>query len=257
MVRKSNFRRIIPIAALFMLCFSLSLITHPLTIGHSSLAYTQDVANSNSYYLPYLNLSQGWQTTINITNTECKDKHRRVNVAITAYDKDGVSLGVVAGIKRLKANKTKMINTQTLPPGTESLKIESNGNLICNAIFKTTDGKKSEVVPAIKEPSKQLDFPALVSYDDLYIYKTITLLNPNTTPASVDIIALDKEGYEIDRNALPSLSSTESRTFPLIEIFGPRILKDLSTVRINSDSNIRNCQYINFTNIQDKLYYYV
>ncbi len=249
MVRKSNFRRIIPIAALFMLCFSLTLITHPLTIGHSSLAYSQDVANSNIYYLPHLNLGQGWQTTINITNTECKGEHRRVTVTLTAYDKDGVSLGVITGVKRLRANKTKTINTQILPPGTESLKIESNGNLICNAIFKTTDGKKSEVVPAIKEPSKQLDFPSLVNYDDIYIYETITLLNPNTTPASIDIIALDKEGYEIDRNALPSLSSMENKTFSLVEIFDPRTLKDLSMVRVNSESNIIGLQLVDYPGV--------
>ena len=87
----------------------------------------------------------------------------------------------------------------------KSLKIESNGNLIGNTIFKTKDGTKSEVVPAIEEPTSQLDFPALASYDDLYIYETITLLNPNMAHASVDIIALDKDGYEIDRNTISPL----------------------------------------------------
>ncbi len=83
----------------------------------------------------------------------------------------------------------------------------------------------------------------------MYIYETITLLNPNTTSASVNIIALDKEGYEIDRNALPSLSSMESKTFPLIEIFGPRILKDLSTVRAVSDSNIIGLQLVDYPGV--------
>ncbi|MDO8094802.1 MAG: peptidoglycan DD-metalloendopeptidase family protein, partial [Candidatus Brocadiales bacterium] len=249
MIKKNYFNRGFFVATFSILSLFLLLVTHPLTIGHSGLAYTQDVANSNILYLPHVNHGQGWQTSISITNTECKSKHRWVDVTLTAYDKDGLSLGVVKDITRLRAYKTKTIDAQTLPPGTETLKVESDGNLVCNAIFKTTDGTKSEVVPAIKEPSKQLDFPALVSYDDLYIYKTITILNPNTTPASVDIIALDKDGYEIDRNVLSPLSSTESKTFSLVDIFDPRTLKDLSTVRVVSDSNIVGLQLVDYPEV--------
>lgn len=204
---------------------------------------------SNILYFPTINSSRDWQTTISITNSECKRKQRRAKVTLTAYDKDGLSLGIVKNVTRLRGNKTKTINAQTLPSGTESLKVESDGSLIANAIFKTKDDTKSEVVPAIEEPSQQLDFPALASYDDLYIYETITLLNPNTTPASVDIIALDKDGYEIDRNTLSSLSSMESRDITLVNIFNGSTLKNLSTVRVISDSAIVGLQLVDYPDV--------
>ncbi|WP_295101906.1 PA14 domain-containing protein [uncultured Candidatus Kuenenia sp.] len=234
-------------SVLLLMGLVIALTLYPLTKNNSNLANDQDiVSNSNILYLSTINPGKDWQTTISITNSECKCKQRRVNATLTAYDKDGLSLEVIKNVIRLRANKTKTFHSQTLPTDAESLRVESNGNLICNAIFKTRDGTKSEVVPAIKESSRQLDFPALLSYDDLYIYKTITLLNPNTNPASVDIVALDKDGYEIDLNDLPSLSSMESKTFSLVDIFGARILKDLSTVRINSDSNIIGLQFVDY-----------
>ena len=73
--------------------------------------------------------------------------------------------------------------------------------------------------------------PALARNNDLYIYETITLLNPNTAPASVNIIALDKDGYEIDHDTLSPLSSMESRDITLVDIFNGSTLKNLSTVR--------------------------
>ena len=234
-------------SCLLFVVLAIALTLYPLTKNNSNLANDQDIiSNSNILYFPTINPGKDWQTTVNITNSECKRNQRRVNATLTAYDEDGASFEVVKNIIRLRANKTKTFHSQTFPTDAESLRVESNGNLICNAIFKTRDGTKSEVVPAIKEPSKQLDFPALLSYDDLYIYKTITLLNPNTNPASVDIVALDKDGYEIDRNALSSLSSMESKTFSPVDIFGPRILKDLSTVRVNSDSNIIGLQLVDY-----------
>lgn len=234
-------------SVLLLMGLVIALTLYPLTKNNSNLANDQDiVSNSNILYLSTINPGKDWQTTISITNSECKCKQRRVNATLTAYDKDGLSLEVIKNVIRLRANKTKTFHSQTLPTDAESLRVESNGSIICNAIFKTRDGTKSEVVPAIKESSRQLDFPALLSYDDLYIYKTITLLNPNTNPASIDIVALDKDGYEIDLNDLPSLSSMESKTFSLVDIFDPRILKDLSTVRVNSDSNIIGLQLVDY-----------
>ncbi len=136
-----------------------------------------------------------------------------------------------------------------MPSRAASLKIASNGNLISQVIYRTNDGKKSEVVPAIKAPSKQLDFPALVDYEDIFIYETITLLNPNPTPASIEIIALDRNGYEIDRTTDLSLASWESNTISLINTFGPEILKDLSTVRVISDTNIVGIQLVDYPEV--------
>jgi len=234
-------------SVLLLLVMVIVITLFPLAIDHANLANDQDiVSNSNILYFPTINLDKDWQTTISITNSECKRKQRRVNATLTAYDKDGLSLGVVKNIARLGANKTKNFYAKSLPSGTKSLTVESNGNLIGNTIFKTKDGTKSEVVPAIKEPSRQLDFPALLSYDDLYIYETIALLNPNTAPASVDIIALDKDGYEIDHDTLSPLSSMESRDITLVDIFNGGTLKNLYTVRVVSDNDIVGFQLVDY-----------
>lgn len=204
---------------------------------------------SNILYFPTINSSRDWQTTVSITNVECKCNQRKANVSLTAYDKKGSQLGIVPAISHLGAGKIKTINARTFPSDTKSLKIESDGNLIGNTIFKTKDGTKSEVIPAIKEPASQLDFPALASYDDVYIYETITLLNPNTAPASVNIIALDKDGYEIDRDSLSPLSSMESRDITLVDIFNGSTLKNLYTVRVVSDSNITGLQLVDYPEV--------
>jgi len=215
-----------------------------------NLANDQDtVSNLNILYFPAVKLGKDWHTNVSITNADCTCKQRRVNVTLTAYDKEGLSLDVVKDITSLRANKTKTIGAQTLPSGTKSLAIESDGNLIGNTIFKSTDGKKSEVILAIKEPASQLDFPALASYDDLYIYETITLLNPNRTPASVDIIALDKDGYEIDHDTLSPLSSMESRDITLVDIFNGSTLRNLSTVRVVSDNDIVGFQLVDYPEV--------
>lgn len=236
--------------ALLLLCLVISSILCPMAIDHSNLANDQDtINNSNILYFPAINPGKGLQTTVSITNTECKCKQKRANVTLTAYDKEGSQLGIVPAISHLGAGKIKTLNARTFPSDTKSLKIESDGNLIGNTIFKTKDGTKLEVVPAVKEPSQQLDFPALASYDDIYIYETITLLNPNRTPASVDIIALDKDGYEIDRNTLSSLSSMESRDITLIDIFNGSTLKNLPTVRVISDNDIVGFQLVDYPEV--------
>ncbi|MBI4223090.1 MAG: hypothetical protein HY607_10490 [Planctomycetes bacterium] len=233
--------------ALLLLCLVISSILCPMAIDHSNLANDQDtINNSNILYFPAINPGKDIQTTVSITNTECKCKQKRANVTLTSYDKEGSQLDIVPTTSHLRASKTKTIGARIFPSDTKSLKIESNGNLIGNTIFKTKDGTKSEVVPAIKQPASQLDFPALASYDDLYIYETITLFNPNTAPASVNIIALDKDGYEIDHDTLSPLSSMESRDITLVDIFNGSTLKNLYTVRVVSDNDIVGFQLVDY-----------
>lgn len=250
MIMKRKFGRNFFVVVLSLLGICAALFSWFFAMSASSLnydrnAYAGNSADINVMYISRLNHDNVLHATIEITNIVDK----KVSVRVTAYNKDGLSLGDVTGITRLNPSETKSIDAHALPTGAETLKIKSNGGIVCNVVFRTTDGKKSEVVPAIIEPSRQLDFPALVSYNDLYIYETITLFNPNTTHARVDVVALDKNGYEIDRNALPSLSSMESKTFSLMDIFGPRILKDLSTVRVNSDSNIIGLQLVDYPEV--------
>lgn len=169
-----------------------------------------------------------------------------VRVKLSIHDKNGAFTGTIRHIKRLKANETRMVDPQSLPSRAASLKIASNGDLISHVVYRTNDGKKSEAVPAIKALSTQLDFPILADYADLFIYETITLLNPNPTPAGIEIIAFDRNGYEIDRTTNHSLASWESKTISPIDIFGPEILKELSTVKVISDTNIAGIQLVDY-----------
>lgn len=169
-----------------------------------------------------------------------------VRVKLSTHDKNGAFTGTIRHMKRLKANETRMVGPQSLPSRAASLKIAPNGNLISHVVYRTNDGKKSEAVPAIKALSTQLDFPILADYADLFIYETITLLNPNPTPAGIEIIAFDRNGYEIDRTTNHSLVSWESKTISPIDIFGPEILKELSTVKVISDTNIAGIQLVDY-----------
>ena len=243
-------KNIICKSGLLLVGLVMMLTFYPSNKNDSNFADDLDiVSNSNIFNFPTINPGKDWQTTISITNSECKHNQRRVNATLTAYDKDGLSLGVIKSVIRLRANKTKTFHSQTLPTDAESLRVESNGNLICNAIFKTRDGTKSEVVlPSKNHPDSLISQHCSVTMTSIST-RPLPFLNPNTTPASVDIVALDKDGYEIDRNALPSLSSMESKTFSLVDIFGPKILKDLSTVRVNSDSNIIGLQLVDYPGI--------
>ncbi|GAN33911.1 IPT/TIG domain-containing protein [Candidatus Brocadia sinica] len=202
--------------------------------------------NTNTLYCPHIKYGLDWQTSVQITNIECSCKQKRVRVKLSTHDNNGTFTGTIKNVRKLKANETKVIDPQSLPPSAASLKIAPNGNLISHVIYRTNDGKKSEVVPAVKAPSMQLDFPVLADYEDVFIYETITLLNPNPTPASIEMIALDKNGYEIERMAVSPLSSWESNTIALVDIFGPKTLKDLSTVRVVSDTNIAGIQLVDY-----------
>ena len=128
---------------LVLLDLAIALTLYPFA-KNLNLADVQDKVKTNTLYFPAINIDQDRQTTISITNTECKCNQRRANVTHTAYENDGSSLGVVKDITRLRANKTKTVGARTLPIDIKSLTVESNGNLICNAVFKTIDVPKSK-----------------------------------------------------------------------------------------------------------------
>ncbi|MEM2126207.1 MAG: pre-peptidase C-terminal domain-containing protein, partial [Candidatus Methanosuratincola sp.] len=198
----------------------------------------QNGAHSTTLYFPILKLGQGWQVSISLTNLESEE----VEVALTIYDTHGFSLGEIAGV--IQAGGTTTLDAQSLPFGAASLKVGSNGRLVGHALLRTTDGKKLEAIPAIKETSQELYFPALAE-DDAF-YKIITLLNPNDTLASVTIVALDENGDELNRIIVPSLSSMESRSLLLADIFSSGVLESLSVIKVESDSKIIGLQLVDF-----------
>jgi len=210
------------------------------TRSYSDSALAEGETHRNVLYLPATYLGQGWRMTVSLTNLEGREQ----GVTLAAHDSDGTSVDVTAADTHLGAGQTKAIDYQTLLSGAESLKIESDGDLNAYTIFEATDGRKLEALSAVKESSKQLDFPALASHDASH--KTIALFNPNNSLASVDAIALDKAGQEIDRFALTPLTSMESKSIRLAEVFGRRALRRLSTVRVISDSEIVGHQTVDY-----------
>ncbi|MEM2126191.1 MAG: hypothetical protein QXQ53_07335 [Candidatus Methanosuratincola sp.] len=198
----------------------------------------QNGAHSTTLYFPILKLGQGWQVSISLTNLESEE----VEVALTIYDTHGFSLGEIAGV--IQAGGTTTLDAQSLPFGAASLKVESNGRLVGHALLRAIDGKKLEALPAIKESSRQLDFPPLVDGDASY--KTIILFNPNSTLASARIVALDESGKEVDGRNLPPLSSMESRSLSLVDILDGGTIESVSTIRVESDSSIIGLQLVDY-----------
>jgi murein DD-endopeptidase MepM/ murein hydrolase activator NlpD len=193
-------------------------------------------------YLAGIDLDEGWQTDISLSNLE----NRRVSLTLKTYSQDGTELGRIADVSALEAGETRTIHAQALPPGSKSLKIESDGDVAGTVTFRASDGRKSEVISAIRESARQLDFPALIPEligKDSY-YKTITMLNPNSAPADIALIALDRSGYEIDRFISTPLSPMESRSITLATTFRSTTLENLSTVRVLSNRKIIGLQLV-------------
>jgi murein DD-endopeptidase MepM/ murein hydrolase activator NlpD len=204
--------------------------------AHAGVAQAgQEVAQS-WYLLPYPARGQGWQTIVMLTNLGSREL--RVNFA--AYDEDGEFLG--ASTIRLAAQATRTLETGEVLPESGTLKVEAKEHLWVGAIFRTRDGTKAEVLPALDDPSRQLDFPALLPGD--LSSKTITLLNPDAASASLELIALDQTGAELSRTLLPPLSPMASHTFAVRDLFSGDILQQLSTVRVISDRGIVGLQLV-------------
>jgi phosphodiesterase/alkaline phosphatase D-like protein len=204
--------------------------------AHAGVAQAgQEVAQS-WYLLPYPARGQGWQTIVMLTNLGSREL--RVNFA--AYDEDGEFLG--ASTIRLAAQATRTLETGEVLPESGTLKVEAKEHLWVGAIFRTRDGTKAEVLPALDDPSRQLDFPALLPGD--LSSKTITLLNPDSASAHLEVVALDQGGAELDRTLLPSLPPMASHTFAVKELFPASVLQQLATVRVISDRGIVGLQLV-------------
>jgi hypothetical protein len=202
-------------------------------LGLPSLPLTQ---SQSWYLLPYPARGQGWQTIVMLANLGSRGL--RVNLA--AYDEGGEFLG--ASTIRLAAQATRTLETGEVLPESGTLKVEAKEHLWVGAIFRTRGGTKAEVLPALGDPSRQLDFPALLPGD--LSGKTITLLNPDAASASLELIALDQKGAELSRTLLPSLPPMASHTFAVQDLFSADILQQLATVRVVSDRRLVGLQLV-------------
>ncbi|HKQ77991.1 MAG TPA: carboxypeptidase regulatory-like domain-containing protein [Blastocatellia bacterium] len=191
-------------------------------------------AKTGILYLPELDRGEGWRTTINLTNLESKT----INVFIIAYDQAGRALGEVDALTTLEGSRTTALDAQALPPGVAALTIKAGGRIAGNAAFRYDDGSKSEVIPALNRSSHQLDFPLLLNRN--LTEQTVTLLNPNQDAAAATLLAFSRDGRELERQSLPLIAPSESRSLKLAEVFGKGAqsfgsLRSVATVRIVSD----------------------
>jgi surface antigen len=237
----SFIRRSFPVGlSLFLFLGLLGLPTLPPTqqerAAHAGVAHAGREAAQSWYFLPYPARGQGWQTIVMLTNLGSREL--RVNFA--AYDEDGEFLG--ASTIRLAAQATRTLETGEVLPESGTLKVEAKEHLWVGAIFRTRDGTKAEVLPALDDPSRQLDFPALLPGD--LSGKTITLLNSDSASAHLEVVALDQGGAELSRTLLPSLPPMASQTFAVRDLFSGDILQQLSTVRVISDRGIVGMQLV-------------
>jgi hypothetical protein len=236
----SFIRRSFPVGLGLFLVGALGLSGLPPTqqerAAHAGVAHAGQEAAQSWYFLPYPARGQGWQTIVMLTNLGSREL--RVNFA--AYDEDGEFLG--ASTIRLAAQATRTLETGEVLPESGTLKVEAKEHLWVGAIFRTRDGTKAEVLPALGDPSRQLDFPALLPGD--LSGKTITLLNPDAASASLELIALDQTGAELSRTLLPSLPPMASHTFAVRDLFSGDTLQQLSTVRVISDRGIVGLQLV-------------
>ncbi|MBW2646677.1 MAG: hypothetical protein JRE23_10945 [Deltaproteobacteria bacterium] len=217
-----------------------SLLQHVGT-KHALLAYA-DQTGADALYLFPCDPGEFWQTMITLTNLE----NRKVEVDPFCYHRNGDFLGNSPFIESLKAEGTQTIKAEEIGvPSCQTFTLEADGKMVGALLLTSLNGEKSEAIPAMHKSAKQLDFPPLLEGDTED--KTITLLNPGFSSANLEVIALDPDGGQLEQTFLPPLSSRESRTFAVKDLFSPESLYQLSTVRVISDNSIVGLQLVDST----------
>jgi hypothetical protein len=188
-------------------------------------------------YLLGLDLGPEWQTTLHLTNLE----DQQIKIAATAYDRYGALLGRLSAERRLEQRATQSLQRE-LPPLTGTIKIESPGDHLVAATLQSLDGKKLEVIPAIRQTSKHLVFPLLYPGD--HSFKKLTLLNVESGMANLEIVALAKDGAELQRTFFPMLSFMASETLDIGRLFSSETLEQLAAIRVLSDKELVGVQTV-------------
>jgi pimeloyl-ACP methyl ester carboxylesterase len=190
-------------------------------------------------YLLNLEMGQEWQTTLHVSNLEDQQSH----IALTSRDSYGGLLGHGPTEQYLASRATQSRDAQkVLPPLTAVLKIESRGNYLVAATFQSLDGKKLEIIPAIQDTSNHLVFPLLFAGD--HTFKKLTVLNVESTAANLEIIAVARDGSELQRIFFPALRPMASQTFEVERLFGSQTLEEMAAVRIISDKMLAGLQTV-------------
>ena len=143
----------------------------------------------------------------------------------------------------LEAQATRTLEAEIFfPPASQAIKIVSQGGLITSSTLRSVDGTKSEVIPAVREPSQQLGLPLLLAGD--YRSKEITLLNVDAAPANVEVIASDQHGRDLQRTFLFPLWPMASHSFSVQDLFSSASLQQLAIIRVISDRSIVGLQMV-------------
>jgi hypothetical protein len=194
---------------------------------------------ANISYVVGVEGGKDWNTTVRLTNLE----EQQIEIALAAYDGHGRSLKHAhertdLGSKRIESMEAHRIFSAL----SGSLKVESSSRYTAALVLESLDGNKVEIIPAIRQTSNDLVFPALFAGDDSF--KKITELNAGSTAANLDIIALAKDGSELQRTFFPLLPSMGTQTSSLERLFSGQTLEELAVVRITSDKTLVGLQTI-------------
>src|SRR6266404_7309032 len=134
-----------------------------LSLGLAGIAITVTPSDGqeplNPSYLPNLDMGPRWRTTLELINLN----DRQIGLALNAAD-----------IQLASRSVRSMEISQTVH-------IESRADYLAAATFQSLDGKRIEVIPAIRDTSKQLLFPMLFSGD--HNFKKLAVLNVESKPA--------------------------------------------------------------------------
>lgn len=224
--------------SIFFLAFIVALVV-PFSSNLSiNYAVAQDLTNVNTSYLPIIGLGGNEHIIINFVNNDSV----AIDLRVTAYSADGMSLGEVSPIIWLESGEAKDVDAETLPPGTASLKMESTGNIEASIHLQSADSQKSEVILFIADTSTNLEFPTLTAGD--IQYKMIKLFTPDSSASQLTFEAFDNNGLLLESNNSYSLSSLQSMSIPLSTVFGKATMTSVSTVRIKSNNNIVGLQFV-------------
>jgi hypothetical protein len=214
-----------------------------LSLGLAAAGRLAGQERSKTSYLPGLDLGEQWQTTIDLGNLE----EQQIRLVVSAYDRYGKSLAQGAGERYLAARATQRIEARrAFSPLSGTLKIESGGNHTAAVVIESLDGTKLEIIPAIQETSKDLVFPLLLSGD--YSSKTLTVLNADSMPANLEIIALSQNGSELGRTSFPLLAPLATENLAVQRLFSSKTLEETAAVRIISGNMLAGLQTITSIN---------
>jgi hypothetical protein len=207
----------------------------------ADLSHTHDT-NSRPYtlFFPDIIAGKDWKTTISVANPSSKE----ASISEAFFAAKGEFLESLSASLRLGPGESRQIESKRLPAEASWLKVAASGPVLGRLSVASSDGKKSESVPVTGRTSRVSDFPLLLQ--DGVKHKALALLNPSEGSAGMEIIALDENGAELAREALPELPSMENVRVLVSDVFkDDTVLENVATFRVVSDREIAGMQIEN------------